>query len=54
MDTIIWAGLLATLVLIYRQRSRAVVLAAWWVMLIATALLLRHHITSGLGLGLTW
>ncbi|GAB2654530.1 DUF5993 family protein [Nocardia goodfellowii] len=54
MDTLIFGGLLFTLFAIYAQRSRRVVLAAWWVVLVACLVLLRHHITSGLGLGLTW
>ncbi|MGW0248085.1 DUF5993 family protein [Nocardia goodfellowii] len=54
MDTLIFGGLLFTLFAIYAQRSRRVVIAAWWVVLIACLVLLRHHITSGLGLGLTW
>ncbi|MEV0245175.1 DUF5993 family protein [Nocardia sp. NPDC050712] len=54
MDSLIWIGLLATWVVMFQQRSRRVQLALWWITLLATALLLRHHISSGLGLGLTW
>jgi hypothetical protein len=42
MDTLLFAGLLAIVAMMYRQRSRRVVLLLW------------HHITGGLGLGLTW
>ncbi|WP_169801203.1 DUF5993 family protein [Streptomyces kanamyceticus] len=54
MDTIIFAGLLATLVAIWQDRSRGVVLGAWAVVIALVAVLLNHHITSGLGLGLTY
>ncbi|KZM68928.1 hypothetical protein AWN90_14295 [Nocardia terpenica] len=54
MDTIIFAGLLTVVALLYRQRSRRWVLAGWWIVLVATLLLLWHHITGDLGLGLTW
>ncbi|MEU8897922.1 DUF5993 family protein [Nocardia sp. NPDC048505] len=54
MDTLIFGGLLFVLFAIFTQRSRRVVLLAWWIVLIASLILLRHHITSGLGLGLTW
>ncbi|RDI61460.1 DUF5993 family protein [Nocardia pseudobrasiliensis] len=54
MDTIIFAGLLVVVVGLYRRRSRRWVLAGWWLVLVLTLILLRHHITSGLGLGLTW
>ncbi|MFE0171174.1 DUF5993 family protein [Streptomyces sp. NPDC059002] len=54
MDTLIFGGLLATLVALYQQRSRTIVLGAWWIVLIATALLLSHHITSSLKLGLSY
>lgn len=54
MDTLIFAGLLAGLAALYRERSPAVVLGVWWVVLAATAVLLAHHITSGLSLGLTY
>lgn len=54
MDTLLFAGLLATVAAIYQQRSRRVVLGAWWVVFTLTCLLLLHHITGGLGLGLTW
>ncbi|WP_203217883.1 DUF5993 family protein [Nocardia terpenica] len=54
MDTIIFAGLLTVVALLYRQRSRRWVLAGWWIVLVLTLLLVSHHITGGLGLGLTW
>lgn len=54
MDTLLFAGLLATVAMMYRQRSRRVVLGAWWIVFVFTCLLLWHHITGGLGLGLTW
>ncbi|GHI89526.1 DUF5993 family protein [Streptomyces xanthophaeus] len=54
MDTLIFGGLLATLVAMYRDSSRSVVLGAWWVMLIAVVLLMAHHITGGLALTLSY
>ncbi|UQX01281.1 DUF5993 family protein [Streptomyces sp. RerS4] len=54
MDTLIFGGLLATLVAMYRATSRTVALGAWWVMLIAAILLMAHHITSGLALTLSY
>jgi hypothetical protein len=54
MDTLIFGGLLATLVAMYRDASRTVVLGAWWVLLAAVILLMAHHITSGLSLGLSY
>ncbi|MEU6002666.1 MULTISPECIES: DUF5993 family protein [unclassified Streptomyces] len=54
MDTLIFGGLLATLYALHRQRSRAVLLGAWWIVLVLTILLLAHHITSSLKLGLSY
>lgn len=54
MDTLIFGGLLATLVALYRESSRMVVLAAWWAVLIAAVLLTAHHVTGGLGLDLSY
>ncbi|WP_194833938.1 DUF5993 family protein [Nocardia sp. XZ_19_369] len=54
MDTLIFGGLLAVLVILCGQRSRRMVLGAWWVLLIASLLLMAHHITGGLGLGLNY
>ncbi|MFD8632155.1 MULTISPECIES: DUF5993 family protein [unclassified Streptomyces] len=54
MDTLIFGGLLATLVALYRESSRTLVLGAWWVVLIAAILLMAHHITSGLALNLSY
>ncbi|MGW6060525.1 DUF5993 family protein [Streptomyces sp. BA2] len=54
MDTLIFGGLLATLYALHRQRSRAVLLGGWWIMLVLTILLLAHHITSSLKLGLSY
>ncbi|MCX5378225.1 DUF5993 family protein [Streptomyces sp. NBC_00091] len=54
MDTLIFGGLLATLVTMHRDTSRTVVLGAWWVMLIAVLLLMAHHITSSLALDLSY
>ncbi|MFQ6397809.1 DUF5993 family protein [Nocardia sp. KC 131] len=54
MDTLIFGGLLATMVALFQQRSRRAVIGAWWVLLVATVLLLAHHITGGLGLGLNY
>ncbi|MEU9103704.1 DUF5993 family protein [Streptomyces xanthophaeus] len=54
MDTLIFGGLLATLVAMYRDSSRSVVLGAWWIMLIAVVLLMAHHVTGGLALTLSY
>ncbi|MFD3701921.1 DUF5993 family protein [Nocardia sp. NPDC058658] len=54
MDTVIFAALLLALVLIFRDSSRRAVLTAWWISFVLCAVLLKVHITSGLGLGLTW
>ncbi|MFI8106180.1 DUF5993 family protein [Streptomyces sp. NPDC101118] len=54
MDTLIFGGLLATLLAMYRQSSRMVVLGAWFVMLVAVILLMAHHITSSLALNLSY
>ncbi|WP_330330597.1 DUF5993 family protein [Streptomyces sp. NBC_00536] len=54
MDTLIFGGLLATMIAMYRDASRTIVLAAWWVMLLAVILLMAHHITSGLALTLSY
>ncbi|MER5566311.1 DUF5993 family protein [Streptomyces goshikiensis] len=47
MDTLIFGGLLATLIAMYRESSRTVVLAAWWVLLLAVVLLTAHYVTGG-------
>lgn len=54
MDTLIFASLLATAAMMFQQRSRRVVLGGWWIAFALTCLLLRHNITGGLGLGLSW
>ncbi|MEU6764132.1 DUF5993 family protein [Streptomyces sp. NPDC046853] len=54
MDTLIFGGLLATLYALHRQRSRAALLGGWWIVLVLTVILLAHHITSSLGLGLSY
>ncbi|MCB5167876.1 DUF5993 family protein [Streptomyces bambusae] len=54
MDTLIFGGILATLLAVYRQASRTVVLGAWFVMLVAVILLMAHHITSSLALDLSY
>ncbi|MFI6939136.1 DUF5993 family protein [Streptomyces sp. NPDC050418] len=54
MDTLIFGGLLAALVVLFQDRPRRTVLAIWWVVLGATLALLSHHITSSLGLGLSY
>ncbi|MFD6872815.1 MULTISPECIES: DUF5993 family protein [unclassified Streptomyces] len=53
MDTLIFGGLLATLIAMYRESSRSVVLGAWWVMLGAVLLLMAHHIAGGPALQLS-
>ncbi|MEU6864057.1 DUF5993 family protein [Streptomyces sp. NPDC046876] len=54
MDTLIFGGMLATLIALCRESSRTVVLGAWWVLLLAVVLLMAHHITSSLALTLSW
>lgn len=54
MDTLIFGGLLATLISMYRDAPRFVVLGAWWLVLLAVTLLMAHHITSGLALTLSF
>lgn len=54
MDTLIFGGLLATWLVLYRRRDRTVLLVGWWVVLAAVVVLLSHHITSSLGLGLSY
>ncbi|MFD9353286.1 DUF5993 family protein [Streptomyces sp. NPDC060031] len=54
MDTLIFGGLLATLIAMYRDSSRMVVLGAWWVMLFAVILLMAHHTTRSLALDLSY
>ncbi|MEU3775418.1 DUF5993 family protein [Streptomyces sp. NPDC032472] len=54
MDTLIFGGMLATLIALCRESSRTVVLGAWWVLLIAVVLLMAHHITSSLALTLSY
>lgn len=54
MDTLIFGGLLATLIAMYRGAPRFVVLGAWWLMLLAVILLMAHHITSSLALTLSF
>lgn len=54
MDTLIFGGLLFALFALYRERSRTVLLGAWWIVFAATVVLLSHHITSSLSLGLNY
>ncbi|SDL21932.1 DUF5993 family protein [Streptomyces indicus] len=54
MDTLIFGGLFAALVVLYQGRPRKILLAVWWVVLCATIALLAHHITSSLKLGLSY
>ncbi|MET9696124.1 DUF5993 family protein [Streptomyces sp. NPDC006529] len=54
MDTLLFGGLLATLVTMCRDSSRRLVLAAWWVALVAVILLMAHHVTGGLALTLSY
>ncbi|MGW0734272.1 DUF5993 family protein [Streptomyces sp. NPDC002851] len=54
MDTLIFAGLLATWWVLYRERGRPMLQILWWVLLVAALLLLSHHITSSLKLGLNY
>ncbi|RFU83944.1 hypothetical protein DY218_24795 [Streptomyces triticagri] len=54
MDTLIFGGLLATWLVLYRRRGRTVLLVCWWVVIAAVGVLLSHHITSSLGLGLSY
>ncbi|GGP34816.1 hypothetical protein GCM10010278_08860 [Streptomyces melanogenes] len=52
MDTLIFGGLLVVVVGIWRRGVVGV--GVWWVVFVATCFLLAHHITSGLGLGLSY
>ncbi|WP_371653503.1 MULTISPECIES: DUF5993 family protein [unclassified Streptomyces] len=52
MDTLIFGGLLVVVVGIWRRG--VVGPGAWWVVFVAVCFLLAHHITSGLGLGLSY
>ncbi|MER5889716.1 DUF5993 family protein [Streptomyces sp. NPDC001941] len=54
MDTLIFGGLLVGLWAMFRERPRRLVLGVWWVVLVVTLVLLAHHITSGLSLGLSY
>ncbi|WP_169814710.1 DUF5993 family protein [Nocardia crassostreae] len=54
MDTLILAGLLCVVYLIYKPSPRRTILWGWWIAFFAVCALLKYHITSGLGLGLTW
>ncbi|MCX4778582.1 MULTISPECIES: DUF5993 family protein [unclassified Streptomyces] len=54
MDTLVFGGLLATSIAMYRDSPRFVVLGAWWLVLLAVILLMAHHITSGLALTLSY
>lgn len=54
VDTLIFSGLLLSLFSIVTRKSRGLILLLWTVMLIATLLLLAAHISSSLGLGLTY
>ncbi|APB01831.1 DUF5993 family protein [Nocardia seriolae] len=54
MDTLILAGLLVVLILIWKQGPRRRAPAAWWIVALLCAGLVKYHITGGLGLGLTW
>ncbi|MEU8894058.1 DUF5993 family protein [Streptomyces sp. NPDC048442] len=54
MDTLIFGGMLATWLVLHQQRGRTFLLIGWWVLFAAAILLLAHHITSSLGLGLSY
>ncbi|UNO39843.1 DUF5993 family protein [Streptomyces sp. MST-110588] len=54
MDTLVSSGLLVTMLAIVGRRGRTAVLGAWWATLAVAALLLAHHITSSLALGLNY
>ncbi|WP_328925847.1 DUF5993 family protein [Streptomyces sp. NBC_00190] len=54
MDTLIFGGLLATLIAMYRETSRTFMLGAWWTMLLAVILLMAHHVNSSLALTLSY
>ncbi|NXY97360.1 hypothetical protein HYE82_23895 [Streptomyces sp. BR123] len=51
MDTLIFGGLLATLITLCRDASRTAVLGAWWLTLTAVVLLMAHHLPGGPVLG---
>lgn len=54
MDALIFVGLFATALMVFKKEESRSATILWWVVLAATIALLSHHITSGLGLGLTW
>ena len=54
MDTLIFTGLFAAGLLLFTKNSSRIATILWWIVLVATIALLSHHITSGLGLGLSW
>ncbi|MEV6398656.1 DUF5993 family protein [Streptomyces sp. NPDC051907] len=54
MDTLIFGGLLATMLAVCRRASRTVVLGVWWSMLIIVFLLMTHHIAAGPSLKLSF
>ncbi|MHC0430876.1 DUF5993 family protein [Streptomyces sp. O3] len=54
MDTLIFGGLLALWWVLLKDHGRPLTHLLWWVLLGAVLLLLSHHITSSLGLGLSY
>ncbi len=54
MDALIFLGLFLTVALLFWKDDSRPALIVWWITLVTTIFLLAHHITSGLGLGLSW
>ncbi|NJP66122.1 hypothetical protein [Streptomyces spiramenti] len=54
MDTLIFAGLLATWYALVRERSRAGVVAWWWVLALAAGGLFSFLISGNLSMGMNF
>lgn len=54
MDTLIFAGLLATWYALVRERSRAGAVAGWWLAALAAAGLFAFLVSGNLSMGLNF
>ncbi|NJQ16884.1 DUF5993 family protein [Streptomyces bohaiensis] len=54
MDTLIFAGLLATWYALVRERSRAGAVVGWWLAALASVGLFAYLISGDLSMGLTF